>query len=361
MVKQFRLLLAVCCLLSARVAASGWAWLDRIVDSALNLPAIAAPMVTFSPETDWAFGGAAQGYFRCDSLAETSMVQLTGAYTLNKQWYLRTKGTVYAGRGRTWLIQYDGGYRNYPDLTYPAGNRLALKTAIPYNSCRGYVRVSGLCPLGGGWSMGPQAHYLYERTDSLQPIASMLGFGGVVQYDTRDGHYYPRNGLFFRLSGFHYESLTPDLSRMGLVTTDLRQYIPLYRDLIFAWQLRGEWSIGTAANRPFQLLPALGGEDLIRGVRMGMFRDDTLWALQGELRFPLFWLFGGAVFAGAGDVYHYEDWKWQVPKVGYGLGVRLKINQANINVRLDLARNNMYKSWTTRESYSFYLAVSEAF
>ena len=148
---------------------------------------------------------------------------------------------------------------------------------------------------------------------------------------------------------------------MGLLSTDLRHYIPLYKDLLFAWQFRSEWSVGTAANRPFQFLPTLGGEDLIRGVRMGMFRDDAMLALQGELRFPVFSLLSGAVFAGVGDVYCYDDWRWTTPKVGYGIGLRLKVNKANINVRVDLARNNLYKSWTARESYSFYLTVTEAF
>ncbi len=361
MVKRFLLLIVAFSLPAAPIVAGGRTRVNNAVDGALNLPAIGAPMITYSPETNWAFGGAVQGYFRCEGQQEASMVQLTGAYTLNRQWYIHTKGTIYVGTERTWLIQYDGGYRNYPDLTYGPGNRLEIKQAIAYNSYRGYVQASGLCAVGSGWSVGPQLHYLYERTDGIQATASMLGFGGIVQYDSRDGHFYPHSGLFFQLSGLHYESFTKDLSRMGLIKTDLRQYVPVYKDILFAWQFRTEWSIGAAANRPFQLLPVMGGEDLIRGVRMGMFRDDALLALQGELRFPLFWLFSGTVFAGAGDVYNYADWQWQVPKVGYGIGLRLKINSANINVRLDLARNNMYKSWLTRESYSFYLTVTEAF
>lgn len=361
MVKRFLFLLVFCSLLASRVAAGGSLRLGRIVDGAQDLPVLAVPIISCSPETNWAFGGAVQGYFRCGNRAETSMVQLTGAYTLNKQWYIHSKGNVYVGEEYVWQIQYDAGYRDYPDMTYAMGNRFEIKPAISYASYRGYVRSSALCAVGMGWSAGPQVHYLYERTDGVQPTASMLGLGGVVRYDTRDAHYYPHTGLFFQLSGFHYESFTSGLSRMGLVTTDLRQYVPLYKDFLFAWQFRSEWSIGTAANRPFQLLPALGGEDLIRGVRMGMFRDDALMALQGELRFPIFWLFSGAVFAGVGDVYHYKDWQWRIPKVGYGLGVRLKINKANINVRVDLARNNLYKSWTARESYSFYLTVTEAF
>jgi len=361
MVNRYFSLIFFICLLASHIEAKGLPWLDRIVDGALELPAIGAPMIVYAPETNWAFGAAVQGYFRCEGQQESSMLQLTGAYTLNRQWYLQSKGTVYVGKNRTWFIQYDTGYRDFPDLTFNQGNRLEVKQAISYNSYRFYVKASGLCSLGENWSMGPQLHYIYERAEGIQPTASMFGIGGVVQYDTRDGHFYPNNGLFFRFSGLHYESFTSSLSRMGLISTDLRQYVPVYKDIIFAWQFCTEWSVGTSPNRPFQILPVLGGEDLIRGLRVGMFRDDALWALQGELRFPLFWLFSGTVFAGVGDVYHYTDWQWQIPKAGYGLGLRLKINKSNINFRLDLARNNLYKSWTKRESYSFYLTVTEAF
>ena len=361
MVSRFRLFIVLFCCLAHSVVAGGSAWLDRVMDGAIDLPVIGVPMIAYSPETNWAFGGALQGYFRCEGQKETSVIQLDGSYSLNRQWYLHSKGTVYVGRTRTWIIQYDGGYRDYPDKTFERGNRFEIKPALSYLSYRGYIRGSGLCAIGMGWSAGPQLHYFYERAEGVQPTASLLGLGGVVRYDTRDTHFYPRTGVFFQLSGIHYESFTQDLSRMGLISTDLRHYIPLYKDLLFAWQFRSEWSVGTAANRPFQFLPTLGGEDLIRGVRMGMFRDDAMLALQGELRFPVFSLLSGAVFAGVGDVYCYDDWRWTTPKVGYGIGLRLKVNKANINVRVDLARNNLYKSWTARESYSFYLTVTEAF
>ena len=105
----------------------------------------------------------------------------------------------------------------------------------------------------------------------------------------------------------------------------------------------------------------MGGEDLIRGVRYGMFRDQVMIALQGELRIPLFRQLSGTVFAGVGDVYRYQPWQWSMPKVGYGLGLRFSVNRVRVNIRADVARNNLYKSWNTWESYSFYLTATEAF
>ena len=66
------------------------------------------------------------------------------------------------------------------------------------------------------------------------------------------------------------------------------------------------------------------------------------------------------MFAGAGDVYDYQHWQWSVPKIGYGLGLRLTINRAKINIRADVARNNIYP-WQNINGYGFYLTATEAF
>ena len=167
MVSRFRLFIVLFCCLAHSVVAGGSAWLDRVMDGAIDLPVIGVPMIAYSPETNWAFGGALQGYFRCEGQKETSVIQLDGSYSLNRQWYLHSKGTVYVGRTRTWIIQYDGGYRDYPDKTFERGNRFEIKPALSYSSYRGYVRGSGLCAIGMGWSAGPQLHYFYERAEGV--------------------------------------------------------------------------------------------------------------------------------------------------------------------------------------------------
>ena len=117
----------------------------------------------------------------------------------------------------------------------------------------------------------------------------------------------------------------------------------------------------TPGEIPFQMLPTFGGQDLVRGIPYGMFRDNTMVGLQTELRFPIWRWIRACAFVGAGDVYDYTHWQWSRPKIGYGLGLRLTINRAKINIRADVARNNIYPSWGDIKGYGFYLTATEAF
>jgi outer membrane protein assembly factor BamA len=102
-------------------------------------------------------------------------------------------------------------------------------------------------------------------------------------------------------------------------------------------------------------MPRLGGPSLLRGYREGRFRDRRLAVLEGEVRFPIAWRFGGVVFAGVGDVAHDAG---DVPALrelerALGLGVRFRMNDAGVRLRADGA-------WG-REGGGLYLSVGEAF
>ena len=231
-----------------------------------------------------------------------------------------------------------------------------------YNSRRGYLYLQPLIALPRHWSVGPLFDYRQEHTD-IAPDMLMWGLGGALQYDTRDITYYPHSGIFFKFTATHYDHLIGSTARLTYLQADLRQFVPIYKELLFAWQFRTDWALATngAAAVPFQMLPTLGGQDLLRGIPRNMFRDNAMIALQGELRIPVWRFIHATAFAGIGDVYNTARWQWAMPKVGYGLGLRTGINRAKVNIRFDLARNNIYKEWNTWRSYSFYLTATEAF
>ena len=81
------------------------------------------PVVNYSPESTWEFGAAAQGYFRLPNQERTSIVQLDGTYSLNKQWYINAQGTLYFGNRESkvrnkglsaWHLQFRVGYSDRP-------------------------------------------------------------------------------------------------------------------------------------------------------------------------------------------------------------------------------------------------------
>jgi len=222
---------------------------------------------------------------------------------------------------------------------------------------------------------------LWERVDhdSLsngRAYTTMWGLGVSTQYDTRQGVYYPTKGMLFKFKGFYCEPYLGADCRLWKLDADFRHFITLWTpknyendfqrvngSLIFAYQVRLQAALTDGSNDdiPFQALPTLGGDELLRGIRTNMFRSNTLWAVQTELRYPIYRIIHGVVFASVGDVYNTQNWNWTTPKVGYGLGLRVTVNRAHVNVRFDVARNNIDKDWSKLDSYSFYITASEAF
>lgn len=334
-----------------------------------NWPAMAVPVINYTPETGWEFGGAAQAYIKLFS-PRTSVIQVGGAYSLNRQWYVNAQGTLYFSTILPWLLQFRAGFRNYPDIYYGIGAEpniagTGARRGTPYDSQRGYAFVQPLVHVGRSWYIGPHAEYLWERTRMQNADESvtiqMPGIGITAQYDSRDEVYYPHRGLMLKFSLTHYNRWWRSTCGLTAGQIDFRQYIPIGKQVVWCYQVRGAIAASlTPDDVPFQMLPTIGGQDLVRGIPYGMFRDNTMVALQTELRFPIWRWIRACVFAGAGDVYDYQHWQWSVPKIGYGLGLRLTINRAKINIRADVARNNIYP-WQNINGYGFYLTATEAF
>ena len=369
------------------------------LDSLLNLPAMGIPVVNYSPESTWEFGAAAQGYFRLPNQERTSIVQLDGTYSLNKQWYINAQGTLYfkakgerreakgeRREAREWQLQFRVGYSDRPATYYGVygdphfaneGNTGIgmLRQGTPYQLQRGYLHVQAPISVKKNWGIGPMADLLVAQYDiagkykTPDPLVQ-AALGAVALYDSRDNVFYPTRGIFFKLSAAAAWTSRVNIPEgqqatiNGLLSADLRQFVPLPCNLVFAWQFKAQLMLSEyyiSHLTLYPMLPRLGGQDGLRGVNSDMFRDDIMMALQAELRIPIWSIFRGAVFAGIGDVYDYHNWHWAIPKVGYGVGLRATINKAKVNIRFDIARSNVDPRWNNINAYSFYLTATEAF
>ena len=369
------------------------------LDSLLNLPAMGLPVINYSPESTWEFGAAAQGYFRLPHQERTSIVQVDGTYSLQQQWYINTQGNLYFGRKNhttqpyttlhhttphSWQLHFRLGYSNRPATYYGTGNRGntdvgMLRTGTPYTLQRGYATLQAPIAINKDWAVGPTADFLYAQYHTTPHYTTLhnttqhyttlhqYALGAVAQYDTRDIPFYPTRGLFFKTNLQLHTTATPHSSTAhplySTFSADLRHYIPLAHQLLIAWQVKTQWLISNESDSSnlYPLLPRLGGQDGLRGVNSDMFRDDVMMAFQAELRIPLWSIFRATVFAGIGDVYDLHNWHWEIPKVGYGLGLRATINKAKVNIRVDVARSNIDPRWNNIHAYSFYLTATEAF
>ena len=359
------------------------------LDSIMNLPAMGIPVVNYSPESTWEFGAAAQGYFRLPNQERTSIVQLDGTYSLRHQWYINAQGTLYFGArsaSPAWQLQFRAGYSDRPATYYGVyddphfaneGNTGIgmLRKGTPYQMQRAYLSLQAPISIDRDWSVGPMldmlvAQYNIEGKYKTPSPLVQAAVGAVGVYDTRDNVFYPTQGIFFKLSATAAWTNKVDIPEgqqatiNGLLSADLRQFIALPHNLVLAWQLKTQMMLSPlfiSHITMYPMLPRLGGQDGLRGVNSDMFRDDIMMALQAELRIPIWSIFRAAVFAGIGDVYDYHNWHWEVPKVGYGIGLRAAINKAKVNIRFDVARSNVDPRWNNINAYSFYLTATEAF
>ncbi len=358
---------------------------DKLTDAAdkvMQWPVIGLIYPTYAPETNWSFCAGIQGTFTIPGAPGPSSITSMGGYTLNHQWRVQSVGYLYMGGKTPWALQYEFQYRDYPDEYYGIGN--TEKPCYNYDSRRANFQLQPMVSIANYAYLGPLVDFLWETTNlnHVNPDYKgrdktlMWGLGFVSQLDTRDFTYYPSKGIMCKFYAAYYEPKLGSDYRMCKLDLDFRHYVTLWKpkdekddfkrinkSLIFAYEFKGTAALSgdPIADMPFQMMSTIGGQDLVRGVRSNMFRDNVLLALQGELRFPIYSILRGTLFAGIGDVYNTDNWNWTTPKVGYGLGLRLAVNKAHIDIRFDVARNNLEKDWSDAGSYSFYITAREAF
>ncbi|MCR5877188.1 BamA/TamA family outer membrane protein [Phenylobacterium sp. J367] len=184
----------------------------------------------------------------------------------------------------------------------------------------------------------------------LRSRTSALGLAG--EYDTRDSEYQPTRGLY--ATGMWLQAAEAlggdfDYHRAEFA---LNGYRALGGDATLAW--RGSvCSVGAGA--PFYDLCNFGSQSDLRGYVNGQYRDQAMFAVQAEYRRPLFWRFGGTVFAGVGEVGPgFGDMNADNLLPAAGVGLRFKASEEyGVNIRLDYA-------WG-KDSEAFYVSIGEAF
>lgn len=326
------------------------------------------PYIGYSTETNLAFGVIKYNAFRIpsrslpDSLIMLSNVSLYGLYTLNNQYEIRLKLDLMHGANRFNTV-LDTRFRDFPMEYFGVGNdtreedgkltdfkNLLIAPGFNYKiygenyigvkyTFDNYLRVEVVDEKEGFPDLG-----VNEGTQSGLGIRYFReGRNNRIQC-TRGSYVYFSFDLFSHVLGstFDYNALT----------LDLRKYYSPIPKLTFAGQLYSEIKTG---NVPVQSLAVVGGKYRMRGIYWGRYRDKTMVVAQLEVRFPVYWIFGGTLFGSMGQVgprmvdftgngFHYAG----------GIGLRALIDKATSSVlRMDLGFSH--------EGYTLFLGFGEAF
>ncbi|MBO7259176.1 MAG: BamA/TamA family outer membrane protein [Paludibacteraceae bacterium] len=322
------------------------------------------PTIDYTPETNWTFGISGANYFKIKQARKTSSVTYYAKYALNHQYSVNANTKLYFRNNYLYASLAVG---RFPDYFYGTGNDISALLPTPelYNPMRVQLKLQPQWSVGNHWMIGPAFSLHYEHSDNtastlLYAIFCQWGLGLVTTYDTRDNTFYPNKGTFFKTLLLATEPTFGSTARTVQLQTDLRQFIPLHKCTL-ALQFYADMLY--QSEDITQMLPTIGGADIARGVRRGMWRDNIAVALQAELRIPIWKLIKGAVFSSIADVYNWKHPQWHTPKIGYGAGLRVNFNQAKVNIRFDVARNNYgdWKKLSNPNTWSFYLTATEAF
>jgi len=194
--------------------------------------------------------------------------------------------------------------------------------------------------------------YSKDRYPKLTPSrVAYSSFLLDMRYDTRDSFINPNKGIVI-----HGKiEIAPKLSFNNVSLIHWNTWLQYYRQ-IFIKRVILAMRLGLQEVRgqslPIQVLIPLGSNRTLRGYSLGRFLDKSAALFNGEIRFPIYWRFGGIIGMDTGRVWEsiekFNFMQWHSNAV---LGLRFYL-QTYI-VRLDMGISN--------EMTGFYLNFNHIF
>jgi len=221
-----------------------------------------------------------------------------------------------------------------------------------------------------GFYIGPalQIKYYQPNQDSLPQTAIddpnfqefkdkpfSLGLGIVLEKDTRDFSVNAWKGHFLSFEYIAYSQKIGSDNDYQKLALDYRYYYSLAVGRVLAFYNQFQWSKG---DIPYYDMPTLGGQDSLRGVYRGHYRDKNTIENSIEYRHTFkdsnheLTRHGMTVFTGMGSISENPNQLYEDIIFSYGVGYRYEL-QPRMNVRVDYGRS-------ATES-GFYLTFNEAF
>lgn len=328
------------------------------------------PLVYYTPDTRWAFGGAGVYYFKTppkydyEALTRVSYIQFLADYTQNKQLDIWGVWNVFT-RNENYLLKGEIRYRNFPDRYFGIGNTTPESNEERYEYSLISIKNLVLKKIQTNLFIGIDYHFEYEYGFKYTPggvleqgtvtgynggVGSAIGAVGV--YDSRDNAINARTGKLIELSTYGYTKALGSTFSFFVANGLYQHHWPIRKRQSLGLQTKVRLSYGDV---PFLDLSLAGGDDILRGYPKYRYRDHHFFGTQLEYRFPLFWRLGMVAFAGVGDVFNsLDDVQYSTLKYSVGSGIRLAVNPAErLNIRFDYALG--------RDGGYFYFSVAESF
>jgi endonuclease/exonuclease/phosphatase family metal-dependent hydrolase len=202
-------------------------------------------------------------------------------------------------------------------------------------------------------------NFNFSDTSRLSTLSPALNAGTAryhslyasYRYDSRNSFVNPSRGWVLQAEGEYAPQTSLTNVRMGRLAGWIQYYETLfYPKTILAVRLGMQELIG--GNLPVQMLLPIGGNQTLRGSPQDRFLDKTSSIANVEIRFPIYWRFGGVLGYDAGKVSHQVS-TMNLSSWASNLVVGLRFFMETFVVRMDLGFG--------KETTGFYLNFGQLF
>jgi outer membrane protein assembly factor BamA len=327
------------------------------------------PYAFSTPETQLAFGVGGIFIFYTDKKENTlpSKSGVSGYYTTSGQYKFSLNTEMYFLDNRIYF-KMPISFGHFVDKFWGLGTRSVEQGIESYT--KNEVAASFSLQVPPAWFASDRSglfiDYSYTSIDDkmenpfLQDTelvgnegGHLFGVGIDWVWDKRDHLFFPNSGNYQSIRLVTYpETGLSDFVYVNL-EMDVRHYTSFGTDKVLATNI---YMAVTNGNVPFYRMPALGGQNIMRGYFKGRYRDRFYGAIQMEYR-QYFWRrFGFVVFAGLGDVADsLIKINTKTVKYSLGFGLRYLFNkEEKVNLRMDVG-------FGKDGNHGVYFGIEEAF
>jgi len=331
------------------------------------------PIVSYNTETNWLFGLTKFNSFELgnyptgDSLLHLSTVTGLAYYTLNNQYKFVVNSDLFFGNSG-WRDFTQFIILSFPSFYYGIGN----DTKIDDKCLVTFQQKEFMNVIGYNFYKKIYASFIYRYknytkieysnvdNNSCTSQDSTLaenegvqsGIGVLLYNEARDNNINAHKGSYLSVAFVTYHHNFGSKFNYSYFLLDYRKYFPLAEKVTLAAQFYSEVNFGDV---PIQSLALMGGDQKMRGIYLGRYRDKLMTVVQTEIRFPIYWIMSGVAFAGLGEVapsfnsYSSHGIKWSA-----GAGLRLMVDSVHkANIRFDYG--------ISKDQSFFFFGFGEAF
>jgi hypothetical protein len=334
-----------------------------------NYQFLAIPIVFYTPETSFGFGGGAQVFLlkkKNEFNKRVSNIFFDMIFTSEKQFIIDVLPQIYFGKGNYYLdMSYK--YKIFPNNFWGIGNNTPNSNEEPYDMTSQLINISFLKRLPPNLNFGFEVFYQNYDVTKVEEggmLASgdivgsdgaiVSGFGVTFNLDTRDNISSPFSGHLLKINAKFSSELFGATQGFNTYIADLRTYNKLGKRSIIALQF---YYMGNYGILPFQAMAAYGGGTTARGYYQGRYIDNNMYVAQAEYRYRFvprwelaaFGLFG-EVAATSKELFNFSGMK---PSTGGGIRFKILKDQdtwvrADVGIGID-------------GSHGFSFGINEAF